>query len=655
MKKSLLIDINYKNSRFETRSEIAIVSIAKILTEKFLYTDHYFLTEEGKGEKPTKLNIIKYINRLIEESPNCDEIWIHYMGHSTKVIDSKNDDVPRGLMPVDYKENGYIPHEELKELFDKIQCNLYLIIDCCYGNHGYNTGYSLKMINGKFISEMNDIVHIPRARPAFVPDLLQIEEKKEKEEEEEGTQVAIIEEKKEKFYGRRIISLYMGTSDDKKKKNETKRDIANLFSRRFVEILEDYGYNLNLDLFITMMCMKFVEEKFLLQTLLFSSNVPTRGKTMIFENYGTPKKLQIEYRIPDEVKRELSQLRAQKEQKKTDDLKQMGSMFKTNVVDPATIKIGNKEETNFSQYKKNNTGNDFPKIKEIKQSALGKKQKRNDLVIEPAKAQPIIKKEVINSELAKSKRVVLIEVVDDADDFLRNEQIVPKEMFTIEPSKLQHVLRIEEERKSVKSEPQQEINKVTIKPNVGYDDLQSNSSTLRRGPDNEDGNMERMKKQVKKPMKIPITNEIYDVKKPMKIPIIDEIHDVKKPMKIPIIDEIHDERNKQNFQPIKTRENKRMLLDPVTIMRKSIDERSELSIPVRKPMSIPIDGPTIRPIDPPKRSQEFSHISSIQDDNRSVAFTDTFSVTSFQSKKMSRIMSLKDIKNARKNAEKLSI
>jgi hypothetical protein len=158
MKKSLLIEINYNGSPIETNSEVAIESMGKILKEKYQYTEINYLKENSNKdeEKPTKDNIINHIKRLVNVSSKCKEIWIQYLGHSTLALDVKNEFIKKGLVPIDYLENGYICDEDLRLLIDQIKCDLYLIIDCCYGNYGYNENYTLKIVDGRFVKDTNN-------------------------------------------------------------------------------------------------------------------------------------------------------------------------------------------------------------------------------------------------------------------------------------------------------------------------------------------------------------------------------------------------------------------------------------------------------------------------------------------------------------------
>lgn len=92
-KKALLIEINYKNTKHETTNEVSVDDIGKLLKHKFLYEDLLFLKENSSTEenKPTKENILNNIKNLLENSDKCTEIWIHYSGYSTVLVDERNE------------------------------------------------------------------------------------------------------------------------------------------------------------------------------------------------------------------------------------------------------------------------------------------------------------------------------------------------------------------------------------------------------------------------------------------------------------------------------------------------------------------------------------------------------------------------------------
>jgi hypothetical protein len=96
-------------------------------------------------------------------------------------------------------------------------------------------------------------------------------------------------------------------------------------------------------------------------------------------------------------------------------------------------------------------------------------------------------------------------------------------------------------------------------------------------------------------------------------------------------------KNKQDIQPIKTRENKRILFEPLVVMRQINEQTTSEKI---------IDTRTNKPI------ESFTTPHSTKD-SQPLILDDNASVASFKSKKMSRIMSLKDIKRNAMNSDTL--
>jgi hypothetical protein len=426
MKKSLLIEINYKGSPIETNGEVAIESIGKILSEKYQYTEINYLRENGNEneDKPTKDNIIKYIKKLISVSPKCKEIWIHYLGHSTLAFDEKNEFIKKGLVPIDHLDSGYIFDEDLRALIDQIKCNLYLIIDCCYGNYGYNENYTLKIVDGRFIKETNNArvmmqqmkdKHNQKMKQAQQPtedeikiiteDII-IDNENESESSESNLsendsledkiinpeiinpeitehiitgnmsdEVKIVkkniepvreeikeniknmqkEEKKEEIKPivKKIISVYSGSPKYNKSITESKKNISNLLSRMLVEILEENNYAVSWDRILIRMFTKLFDERFYLQTVSLSSNEQIIGKQNFFINCGNSERLNIDYRIPDEVKREIEE---RKKQKETEAAKKFKIEFnKVNKVDKSQITNNEEPEPPVSSTNKKMT------------------------------------------------------------------------------------------------------------------------------------------------------------------------------------------------------------------------------------------------------------------------------------------------------------
>ena len=130
MKKALLIGIDYKN---DIDKELFgcindIVAISNILMDAFDYDKKniLMLREDSRNEKklPNKNIILTELNKLIEESKNLEEIWIHFSGHGTflninKDIKHDSDNQNEVILPLDYLSNGIIMDDELINIFPK--------------------------------------------------------------------------------------------------------------------------------------------------------------------------------------------------------------------------------------------------------------------------------------------------------------------------------------------------------------------------------------------------------------------------------------------------------------------------------------------------------------------------------------------------------
>jgi hypothetical protein len=271
-KKALLIDINYKNTNHRTTNEVSIDNIGKILKEKFKYSELLFLKEDSNTEdnKPTKDNILNSLKNLNEESDKYSEIWIHYCGHSTVLVDERNEYCPRGIVPLDYEENGFIFDDELKKIFLSFKCKLFVFLDCCYGNYGFNIGHSMKVIEGKYIKEENT---------RFLTN------------NNDNT-----------VY---VISMYFGALKDKK--SMERQEKCNLLSRRFAQTMEQYRYVATIDQFLMRMFKKLYDELYFLQTMVLSSNKLLYGRDFLFQNLGDSNRLNITYKLSrteEEIKKE---------------------------------------------------------------------------------------------------------------------------------------------------------------------------------------------------------------------------------------------------------------------------------------------------------------------------------------------------------------
>lgn len=155
MKKALLIGINYRGTSNELTGCINDVSTLKtILENKFGYKSFVVLTDDEKM-KPTKSNIMSEMKKLIADSANCSEIWIHYSGHGY-YVDDLNGDEEDGkdevLVPLDYNKSGFIIDDDLNELVLQTKCQTRVTFDCCHSGSALDLCYNLQIKDNKIVN-----------------------------------------------------------------------------------------------------------------------------------------------------------------------------------------------------------------------------------------------------------------------------------------------------------------------------------------------------------------------------------------------------------------------------------------------------------------------------------------------------------------------
>ena len=131
-KVALLFGINYLGTQSELGGCINDVkNMKKILQEKYNYNKIYYLTDNTQ-DKPTKANMLKFLNQIVQESNNYDRVYIHYSGHGSYIRDRNNDELDgrdECLIPSDYNKAGFITDDTLNSILNKIQCPATCVIE----------------------------------------------------------------------------------------------------------------------------------------------------------------------------------------------------------------------------------------------------------------------------------------------------------------------------------------------------------------------------------------------------------------------------------------------------------------------------------------------------------------------------------------------
>lgn len=149
VKRALLIGINYYNSNSELHGCINdVMSMNNLLIDAYGYnkTDICVLRDDKMDnyEMPTKSNILKQLNKLVELSKEGDEIWIHYSGHGSYIRDKNGEEYDGKdeiILPCDYSLGNIIVDDELKIILHNSKGLIYITLDCCHSGTGWDLPY----------------------------------------------------------------------------------------------------------------------------------------------------------------------------------------------------------------------------------------------------------------------------------------------------------------------------------------------------------------------------------------------------------------------------------------------------------------------------------------------------------------------------------
>lgn len=164
VKKALLIGINYvKTPQIMLRGCINdVLSMQNMLIDAYDYSkSNIVVLRDDNYEKntllhPTYDNIINNLKKVINESNQNDEIWIHYSGHGTYIPDTDGDEKDKKdecLVPSDVYEKGIISDDLLFEILSKSSSKIYLTIDCCHSGTMFDLNYKFLLSGTRVMRE----------------------------------------------------------------------------------------------------------------------------------------------------------------------------------------------------------------------------------------------------------------------------------------------------------------------------------------------------------------------------------------------------------------------------------------------------------------------------------------------------------------------
>ena len=138
MKFALLIGSNYLNTPDARLYGCIndIINIKNMLIDAYDYnsSNMIVLRDDKKNMLPTRSNIITNLTNVINESANYEELWIHYSGHGSRVIDINNDETDgydEAIIPSDFKTEGVIVDDDFFDIIKNSKCRTIIVMDCC--------------------------------------------------------------------------------------------------------------------------------------------------------------------------------------------------------------------------------------------------------------------------------------------------------------------------------------------------------------------------------------------------------------------------------------------------------------------------------------------------------------------------------------------
>lgn len=165
MKCALLIGINYTGTKCELKGCVNDIYDIYNLCLKNNYKFFKILCDDNIPIdntrnviiKPTKQNIITAIRTFITNSFNGDTLYIHYSGHGSQVESlsgAEIDCLDEAIIPLDYKTNGIITDDELRNLIvvpllnKKIKVRI--VFDCCHSGTALDLKHNLMIRDSMF-------------------------------------------------------------------------------------------------------------------------------------------------------------------------------------------------------------------------------------------------------------------------------------------------------------------------------------------------------------------------------------------------------------------------------------------------------------------------------------------------------------------------
>lgn len=154
IKRAILCGLNYIGSDLQLNGCINdATNMKQILIDHYGYKpNNIMLMTDYTAIKPTKQNIMKYLQKLINDAGKYCQLVFHYSGHGSYLKDQNNDEIDHKdecLVPLDYKKNGMIRDDDIKKIVQNLHptAQLTMIIDACHSGTMIDLKYQLDCLS----------------------------------------------------------------------------------------------------------------------------------------------------------------------------------------------------------------------------------------------------------------------------------------------------------------------------------------------------------------------------------------------------------------------------------------------------------------------------------------------------------------------------
>jgi hypothetical protein len=135
MKKALFIGIDYFSTPQSRLNGCIddIVNVRNFLIDAYGYelSNMVLLRDDNLEMMPTRKNILDSITKIVKDSSECSEIWLHYSGHGSQILE-RDSPLKSAIVPSDYLTDGIIIDHDLYEILKDTKCRTILMFDSCY-------------------------------------------------------------------------------------------------------------------------------------------------------------------------------------------------------------------------------------------------------------------------------------------------------------------------------------------------------------------------------------------------------------------------------------------------------------------------------------------------------------------------------------------